>query len=100
MGDTPLSILHCPRTNSFWTRLRSQPIGEPGGEQKIPAVALDDHGTLFRRGAFLTSGAGEGVQPVSGCEVYVSQQGRTAGRTKDRYNHLVLLCERRKATAT
>jgi DNA polymerase-3 subunit alpha len=30
---------------------------------------------------------------VIGCEVYVSQQGLATRSDKDRYNHLVLLCE-------
>ena len=35
----------------------------------------------------------KGIHPVIGCEVYVSQQGRTVRSDTDRYNHLVLHCE-------
>ena len=62
-------------------------------EQKMPAVAMTDHGNLFGAVKFYNSAKAHGVHPVIGCEVYVSQQGHKTRSDSDRYNHLVLLCE-------
>jgi len=61
--------------------------------QKMPAVAMTDHGNLFGAVKFYNSAKAAGVHPVIGCEVYVSQQGHKTRSDTDRYNHLVLLCE-------
>jgi len=62
-------------------------------EQKMPAVAMTDHGNLFGAVEFYNAAKDKGVHPVIGCEVYVSQQGHKTRSETDRYNHLVLLCE-------
>src|SRR5579864_9525178 len=62
-------------------------------EQKMPAVAMTDHGNLFGAVKFYNAAKAKGVHPVIGCEVYVSQQGHKTRSDSDRYNHLVLLCE-------
>ena len=62
-------------------------------EQKMPAVAMTDHGNLFGAVEFYNTAKAKGVHPVIGCEVYVSQQGHKTRNDTDRYNHLVLLCE-------
>ncbi len=62
-------------------------------EQKMPAVAMTDHGNLFGAVKFYNAAKNAGVHPVIGCEVYVSQQGHKVRSDTDRYNHLVLLCE-------
>jgi DNA polymerase-3 subunit alpha len=62
-------------------------------EQKMPAVAMTDHGNLFGAVKFYNAAKASGVNPVIGCEVYVSQQGHKTRSDTDRYNHLVLLCE-------
>ncbi|HYL37599.1 MAG TPA: DNA polymerase III subunit alpha [Bryobacteraceae bacterium] len=61
--------------------------------QKMPAVAMTDHGNLFGAVEFYNEAKQKGVHPVIGCEVYVSQQGFQSRSDTDRYNHLVLLCE-------
>ncbi len=62
-------------------------------DQKMPAVAMTDHGNLFGAVEFYNKAKDKGVHPVIGCEVYVSQQGLSSRSENDRYNHLVLLCE-------
>ncbi len=62
-------------------------------QQKMPSIAMTDHGNLFGAVEFYNSAKEKGVHPVIGCEVYVSQQGLTSRSDTDRYNHLVLLCE-------
>jgi DNA polymerase III subunit alpha len=62
-------------------------------EQKMPAVAMTDHGNLFGAVKFYNAAKAAGVHPVIGCEVYVAQQSHKTRSETDRYNHLVLLCE-------
>ena len=62
-------------------------------EQKMPAVAMTDHGNLFGAVKFYNAAKASGVHPVIGCEVYVSQKGHKTRSDTDRYNHMVLLCE-------
>src|SRR5215472_11454398 len=62
-------------------------------EQKMPAVAMTDHGNLFGAVEFYNGAKDKGIHPVIGCEVYVSQQGLQSRSETDRYNHLVLLCQ-------
>jgi len=62
-------------------------------EQKMPAVAMTDHGNLFGAVEFYNQAKENGVHPVIGCEVYVAQQGIGVRSESNRYNHLVLLCE-------
>src|SRR5690606_1292878 len=57
------------------------------------AVAMSDHGNLFGAVEFYNTAKSKGVNPIIGCEVYV-----TPGSLKDRqdgsgYNHLLLLSE-------
>src|SRR5438034_4257743 len=61
--------------------------------QKMPAVAMTDHGNLFGAVEFYNKAKEHGVYPVIGCEVYVAQQGHKVNTESNRYNHLVLLCE-------
>ncbi len=61
-------------------------------QQKMPAVAMTDHGNLFGAVQFYNSAKAKGIHPVIGCEMYVSQSHKSRTET-DRYNHLVLLCE-------
>ena len=61
-------------------------------QQKMPAVAVTDHGNLFGAVSFYKAATARGLKPIVGCEVYVSQQGRLSRNETDRYNHLVLLC--------
>ena len=61
--------------------------------QKMPAVAMTDHGNLFGAVKFYNAAKEAGIHPVIGCEAYISQQGHATRSDTDRYNHLVLLCE-------
>jgi DNA polymerase-3 subunit alpha len=61
-------------------------------EQKMPAVAMTDHGNLFGAVKFYNAAKKAGVHPVIGCEMYVARGGHKS-RSDGDYNHLVLLCE-------
>src|SRR4051812_22732111 len=94
MSSTPFVHLHCHSDYSLLdgaceiTQLMDLVV-----EQKMPSIALTDHGNLFGAVEFYNAAKAKGVHPVIGCEVYVSQKGHKVRNESDRYNHLVLLCE-------
>ena len=81
---------------------------DEASRQKMPAVAITDHGNLFAAANFFNEASKRDVKPIIGCEVYVAKGSRhdrgekTAVNGADRSedepgsrgtNHLVLLCE-------
>jgi DNA polymerase-3 subunit alpha len=92
--DRPFVHLHCHTDYSLLDgACEINQLMDLVAEQKMPAVAMTDHGNLFGAVEFYNQAREKGVHPVIGCEVYVSQQGRHSRSESDRYNHLVLLCE-------
>ncbi len=91
---TPFVHLHCHTDYSLLDgACEISQLMELAAEQKMPAVAMTDHGNLFGAVEFYNSAKAKGVHPVIGCEVYVAQQGQGIKAESNRYNHLVLLCE-------
>src|SRR5499425_688087 len=82
---------------------------DEASRQKMPAVAITDHGNLFAAANFFNEAGKRDVKPIIGCEVYVAKGSRHDRGEKtngnggaDRAevepgmrgtNHLVLLCE-------
>src|SRR5712672_944301 len=82
---------------------------DEASRQKMPAVAITDHGNLFAAANFFYEASKRDVKPIIGCEVYVARgsrhergektngsngKERGAGKPGTRgSNHLVLLCE-------
>jgi DNA polymerase III subunit alpha len=81
---------------------------DEASRQKMPAVAITDHGNLFAAANFFYEAGKRDVKPIIGCEVYVAKgsrhdRGEKAGpviEDRDDFepgvrgsNHLVLLCE-------
>src|SRR5246127_786175 len=94
MSDKPFVHLHCHTDYSLLDgACEIGQLMDVVAQQKMPAVAMTDHGNLFGAVQFYNSAKAKGVHPVIGCEVYVSQQGLASRSDTDRYNHLVLLCE-------
>ena len=94
MADTPFVHLHCHTDYSLLDgACEISQLMDVVAEQKMPAVAMTDHGNLFGAVQFYNTAKAKGIHPVIGCEVYVSQQGHKTRSETDRYNHLVLLCE-------
>ena len=90
----PFVHLHCHTDYSLLDgACEISQLMEMVAEQKMPAVAMTDHGNLFGAVEFYNKAKENGVHPVIGCEVYVAQQGHTVKSESNRYNHLVLLCE-------
>jgi DNA polymerase-3 subunit alpha len=94
MADKPFVHLHCHTDYSLLDgACEISQLMDTVAAQKMPAVAMTDHGNLFGAVQFYNTANAKGIHPVIGCEVYVSQQGRLTRSEHDRYNHLVLLCE-------
>jgi DNA polymerase-3 subunit alpha len=94
MSDTPFVHLHCHTDYSLLDgACEISRLMQLVKEQKMPAVAMTDHGNLFGAVEFYNGAKEHGIHPVIGCEVYVAQQGHTNKSDTNRYNHLVLLCE-------
>src|SRR6201988_2554095 len=94
MADTPFVHLHCHTDYSLLDgACEITQLMDLVSEQKMPAVAMTDHGNLFGAVEFYNEARKRDILPVLGCEVYVAQQGHTVKSDTNRYNHLVLLCE-------
>ncbi len=94
MPESPFVHLHCHTDYSLLDgACEIGQLMDTVVEQKMPAVAMTDHGNLFGAVQFYNTAKAKGIHPVIGCEVYVSQQGLKTRSDTDRYNHLVLLCE-------
>ncbi|HTA45806.1 MAG TPA: DNA polymerase III subunit alpha [Bryobacteraceae bacterium] len=94
MAETPFVHLHNHTDYSLLDgACEINQLMEVVAQQNMPAVAMTDHGNLFGAVSFYNAAKAKGIQPVIGCEVYVSQQGLKSRSDSDRYNHLVLLCE-------
>jgi DNA polymerase III subunit alpha len=81
---------------------------DEASRQKMPAVAITDHGNLFAAANFFYEASKRDVKPIIGCEVYVAKGSRLdrgekygpPAEDRDDFepgtrgtNHLVLLCE-------
>jgi DNA polymerase-3 subunit alpha len=88
---------------------------DEASRQKMPAVAITDHGNLFAAANFFHEASKRDVKPIIGCEVYVAKgsrhergekingaNGSASNSVHDRgegepvgrgSNHLILLCE-------
>src|SRR5690242_4464864 len=94
MPERPFVHLHCHTDYSLLDGACDiKKLMELAKYQQMPAIAMTDHGNLFGAVEFYSEANNNGIHPVIGCEVYVSQQGHKTKSESDRYNHLVLLCE-------
>ena len=86
MPEAPFVHLHCHTDYSLLDgACEIGQLMELVAEQKMPAVAMTDHGNLFGAVEFYNAAKAKGVHPVIGCEVYVSQQGH---KTRSRHRPL------------
>src|ERR1700733_11220432 len=76
MPENPFVHLHCHTDYSLLDgACEIGQLMDTVVEQKMPAVAMTDHGNLFGAAQFYNAAKAKGVHPVIGCEVYLSQQG-------------------------
>ncbi len=58
--------------------------------QKIPAMAMTDHGNMYGALDFYESAHAAGIKPIIGCEFYITE-GKYTERDKSRTGHLTIL---------
>ena len=68
--------------------VRVKPLLDAVAQQRMPAVALTDHGNLFAMVKFYRAALAKGVQPLLGCDVQVS-----APEQNDAPSTLALICQ-------
>ena len=68
---------------------------EQASRQKVPALAVTEHGNMFSSVVFHDKARKKGVKPILGCEAYVATGSRftKGGGIGESNNHLVLLAE-------
>ncbi|MBI2944083.1 MAG: DNA polymerase III subunit alpha [Candidatus Wallbacteria bacterium] len=60
---------------------------------KMPAMALTDHGAMYGAVEFCQKASKEGVKPIVGCEVYVTEGSRRVMSRNQAVHHLTLLAK-------
>src|SRR6059036_3232315 len=114
MGQTQFVHLHVHTDYSLLEgACETSELLDEASRQKMPAVAITDHGNLFAAANFFYEASKRDVKPIIGCEVYVAKgsrhdRGEKMANGNDRpanggrdemepgsrsSNHLVLLCE-------
>ena len=69
-------------------------LAQTAAKYKMPSVAVTDHGNLFGAIGFYDAAKKAGVNPIIGCEMYVSKTSRhDRDPASGRPHHLILLCE-------
>jgi DNA polymerase-3 subunit alpha len=63
---------------------------ERAQEKEIPAVAITDHGNLYGVPEFYTTARDKGVQPIIGCEFYLTPSGIDDTQDRTRYHQVLL----------
>ncbi len=74
--------------------VRTSDLVEAAYQNKMPAVALTDHGNIFGAVTFFKEAKARDIKPILGCEVYVAPRSRfdKSGDSRDPHHfHLVLL---------
>ncbi len=68
---------------------------DQAARDKVPALAVTEHGNMFSSVIFHDKARQKGVKPILGCETYVATGSRFArsGAISESNNHLVLLAE-------
>jgi DNA polymerase-3 subunit alpha len=65
-------------------------------EERMPALAMTDHGAMFGALTFYEAGNEAGVRPIIGVETYVAPSSRferTPGEREEKYRHLTILAK-------
>ena len=76
---------------------RTKALLQRATQEKMPAVAITDHGVMYKCIEFYRAAQESGVKPILGCEIYVTpgsrfdRTGRGGGGSN--YYHLILLAK-------
>ncbi|MBN2408487.1 MAG: DNA polymerase III subunit alpha [Candidatus Aminicenantes bacterium] len=79
--------------------VKTAALVEAAYQNKMPAVALTDHGNIFGAVTFFKEAKARDVKPILGCEVYVAPRSRfdkAADSRGPHHYHLVLLVKNEK----
>jgi DNA polymerase-3 subunit alpha len=79
--------------------LRIPNLVEAAYQNKMPAVALTDHGNIFGAVTFFKEARARDIKPILGCELYVAPRSRfdKSGDSRDPHHfHLLLLVKNDK----
>ncbi len=72
---------------------RISEIAKRAKELGMDSVALTDHGNMYGAIAFYKECINEGVKPIMGCEIYVSEKDMNIKDKTNKRFHLILLAE-------
>ncbi|BBM70240.1 DNA polymerase III subunit alpha [Rhodothermus marinus] len=85
------SHLHCHTQYSLLDgAARIQTLLERAAEYEIEAVAITDHGNLFGVPEFYRTAEKIGIQPIIGCEFYLTPASRHDRNERTRYHQVLL----------
>ncbi len=85
------SHLHCHTQYSLLDgAARIQTLLERAAEYEIEAVAITDHGNLFGVPEFYRTAEKIGIQPIIGCEFYLTPASRHDRSKRTRYHQVLL----------
>jgi len=77
--------------------IQIKPLAKRVEELEMPACAMTDHGNMFGAISFYNAMKSRGVNPIIGCETYITRGSRTdraAGAPGEKANfHLILLAQ-------
>ena len=79
--------------------LKTSALVDAAYQNKMPAVALTDHGNIFGAVNFFKQANEKKIKPILGCEIYVTPESRfdkSLERKGPRHFHLVLLVQDEK----
>ncbi|TDI71682.1 MAG: DNA polymerase III subunit alpha [Bacteroidetes bacterium] len=88
---TPFCHLHCHTQYSLLDgAARINRLLVKAKELEMPALAITDHGNLFGIPEFYTTAKREGVEPIIGCEFYVTASSMSEKTDRKRYHQVLL----------
>ncbi|MGB7296773.1 MAG: DNA polymerase III subunit alpha [Candidatus Aminicenantales bacterium] len=79
--------------------IKTAALVEAAYQNKMPAVALTDHGNIFGAVTFFKEAKARDIKPILGCEVYVAPRSRfdkTGDSRAPHHYHLLLLVKNEK----
>ncbi len=88
---TPFCHLHCHTQYSLLDgAARINRLLAKAKELDMPAMAITDHGNLFGIPEFYTTAKRVGIDPIIGCEFYVTASSMSEKSDRKRYHQVLL----------
>ena len=72
--------------------IRLKDLFKEAKKQRMPALAMTDHGNMFGTIDFYQRAYKEGIKPIIGCELYVAAESRFTKKKQDAH-HLIVLAK-------